>query len=98
MNDNDSAFPLTGGVHVALGMTLRQYAAIQLKVPRSEDPEIDAMIRESRRADFAGQVIGFIALGVSKEAKLEDVPRASVETAYAIADAMIAELEKGAGE
>jgi hypothetical protein len=53
------------------------------------------MIRESRRAEFAGQVIGFIALGASKEVKLEDVPHTSVETAYAIADAMLAELEEG---
>jgi hypothetical protein len=41
------AFPSGNGP----GMTLRQYAAIQLKVPRSGDADIDAMIRESREAE-----------------------------------------------
>jgi hypothetical protein len=103
MKDTDSAFPVMDTVmrdggkaleSIAPGMTLPQYAAIHLKVPRSGDAEIDAMIRESRRAEFAGLVIGFIALGASKEVKLEDVPRTSVETAYAIAAAMLAELDK----
>ena len=34
-------------------MTLRQYAAIKLKVPDSGDDWLDAMIEESLRDDFA---------------------------------------------
>jgi hypothetical protein len=107
MKETDSAFPVFEEARVhsdgspcadytltSPGMTLRQYAAIHLKVPRSGDAEIDAMIRESRRAEFAEQVIGFIALGASKEVELEDVPSTSVKTAYAIADVMLAELDK----
>jgi hypothetical protein len=33
------------------GMTLPQYAAIRLKVPMSGNPEIDKMIRKSRRQE-----------------------------------------------
>jgi hypothetical protein len=72
-------------------MTEKQYAAIYLKVPRSGDAEIDAMIRESRRADFAGQAMAgmanvykiFIGDDVAKEARSR-------------ADSMLAELEKEA--
>jgi len=35
----------------SLGMSLRQYAAIHLKVPASGKPELDAMIRASRIFD-----------------------------------------------
>lgn len=35
------------------GMTLRQYAAIQLRVPMSGDDELDSMIREARRLDMS---------------------------------------------
>lgn len=37
----------------APGLTIRQYAAITLRVPMSGDPELDAMIREARRLDMA---------------------------------------------
>lgn len=35
------------------GLTIRQHAAITLRVPMSGDPELDAMIREARRLDMA---------------------------------------------
>jgi hypothetical protein len=54
------AFPSGNGP----GMTEKQYAAIRLKVPRSGGAEIDAMIRESRRAELAG-----LALAVSMRKK-----------------------------
>jgi hypothetical protein len=96
MKDTDSAFPLTDGSHVALGMTLAQYAAIRLKVPRSGDPDIDEMIRESRRADFAGLVLaGLTTLGVAARQHQREK---DAKTACDLADALIAELEKGAGK
>lgn len=39
------------------GMTLRQYAAIKLKVPNSGEAWLDAMIVESRRLDSFQQVL-----------------------------------------
>jgi hypothetical protein len=71
--------------------TLKQYAAIKLKVPRSGDPELDDWIRESRRADFAGQAL----TGALRESQ---APDRAAQYAYAIADAMLAEWEKGAGK
>jgi hypothetical protein len=74
MKDTDSAFPVfeearvssdgspcTDYILTSPGMTLPQYAAIKLRVPRSGDPDLDAMIRESRRADFAQEAMKLIA-------------------------------------
>ena len=44
------------------GMSLRQYAAIKLKVPDSGEEWLDDMIRESRRLDHAGQFIAKTAI------------------------------------
>ena len=43
------------------GLTLRQYAAIRLKVPDSGEEWLDDMIRESRRLDYAGQAMAGLA-------------------------------------
>lgn len=50
-----SAFPSHGsmGDVVCEGMTLRQYAAIKLKVPDSGTDWLDAMIKKSLKDDFA---------------------------------------------
>jgi hypothetical protein len=91
------AFPSGDGP----GITLRQYAAIQLKVPQSGDADIDAMIRESRRAEFAGQALRII---VDKEMSFPEsllqggwMEYAACQ-AFVFADAMLAELEKEAGK
>jgi hypothetical protein len=105
MKDSDSAFPVFDSARgekdyqcIAPGMTLKQYAAITLKVPRSGDPNIDAMIRESQRAEFATNTIDtafcqYVAVG-KKNPSIEEV----VTTAYKIADAMLVEFEKEAGK
>jgi len=47
------------------GMSLRQYAAIQLKVPNSGIPELDAMIRQARREEMVGRALqGLLATGI----------------------------------
>jgi hypothetical protein len=76
------------------GLTIKQYAAIHLKVPRSGDPEIDEMIRESRRAEFAENVIDtafcqYVAVG-KKNPSIDEV----VAKAHKIADALLAEWLK----
>jgi flagellar motor component MotA len=96
MKDTDKAFPVLvtkygydgevlGVECFDPGMTLKQYAAIHLKVPRSGDPEIDAMIRESVRKDFMER--GMEGILVTKE---------EVERVREFADAMLAEWEKEA--
>jgi hypothetical protein len=78
------------------GMTLTQYAAIHLKVPCSGDPELDKMIRESRRLDFAGQVLGGLLASEVPEVN-EYSPEGSARAAFEFTDALLAEWEK-AGE
>jgi hypothetical protein len=74
-------------------ISLKQYAAIHLKVPRSGDEGIDAMIRESRRADFAEKVIQDT---LPDEFYFDDYVRVPmlVKRAFVVADAMHAEWEK----
>lgn len=56
---NTPAFPVPGLQHDESfnGMSLRQYAAIKLKVPDSGTDWLDDMIRESLHNDFAAKVV-----------------------------------------
>jgi hypothetical protein len=99
MRDNERAFPVFDSKNPDFactdsGLTKKEHAAIHFKAPRSGDPDIDEMIRESRRADFATNTIDtafcqYVAVG-KKNPSIEE----TVATAYKIADAMLAELEK----
>lgn len=53
MNNGGPAFPAPAGVaHITeQGMTLRQYAAIRLKVPNSGTDWLDEMIEEANKLD-----------------------------------------------
>jgi hypothetical protein len=100
MKDTDRAFPVFDSARTGMdygssdyGMTLPQYAAIKLRVPRSGDPDLDAMIRESRRADFAGQIMAGTVDWMDSS-----VDRNSAKYAFSAADAMLAEWEKEAGD
>ncbi len=68
------------------GMTLRQYAAIKLKVPNSGADWLNEMIRESLKDDFAAKVLqGICASGPSKTWTNEMLSKES----YLIANAML---------
>jgi hypothetical protein len=71
-------------------MTVKQYAAIHLKVPRSGDQDIDTMIWESRRAEFAGLALGGNVFGDNVCDR-----KALATSCFAVAGAMLAEWEKG---
>jgi hypothetical protein len=98
MKNNKSAFPVrnrwdSGNESFDLedaGMTLKAYAAIRLKVPRSGDLELDAMIRESVRRDFAEKALVGNVFGENVHDKA-----ALAVSCYKVADAMLAEWENG---
>jgi hypothetical protein len=104
MKDGDSAFPVrerwdSGADQwdlLSSGLTMKQYAAIHLKVPRSGDADIDAMIRESRRAELAGQALAGYSVMFPETGAIN--PKSAAEWCCGMADAMIAELEKEAGK
>jgi hypothetical protein len=53
-----SAYPTTEEhMNGGAGLSVRELAAIQLRVPDSGDEKIDAMIRQANRRDFAGQAL-----------------------------------------
>jgi hypothetical protein len=73
-----------GGVVPHGGMTLRQYAAIKLKVPDSGDDWLDDMIRKSLRDEFAAKAMqGMLASDVNATRHI------FAAQAYAMADAML---------
>lgn len=77
------------------GMTLRAYAAIKLRVPESGIDWLDAMIQQSRLDEFAGKALaGLTSACDSKGVWQAAFPESSGE-AYKIADAMLAERERG---
>ena len=76
----------------AQGMTLREYAAIRLKVPNSGTDWLDDMIRDSLRNDMAGQALEGLCANSSFSSN--DFEFASA-VAYELADAMLKAREGG---
>jgi hypothetical protein len=82
INEGGPAFPISvlGETLVGQeGMTLRQYAAIKLKVPDSGTDWLDGMILESLRNDFAVKAMANLPLNYERMAS----------HAYQMADVMI---------
>lgn len=72
------------------GMTLRQYAAIKLKVPNSGTDWLDEMIKKSLHDDLAAKAMQ--SLLCLERGSLAD----AALTAYMMADAMLTERKGGA--
>jgi len=75
------------------GMTLRQYAAIHLRVPDSGLDWLDEMIRKSQRFELAKAAVEGI-LGKSRFAE-EYTLNEIVRKANQLADAMLKQMEGG---
>lgn len=95
IRDGGQAFPIHPGaalagqcIHETQGMTLRQYAAIKLKVPNSGTDWLDDMIRESLRDDVAGRALQGL---ISRNAHIAE---RCVRMSQEYADAMLKEREK----
>jgi hypothetical protein len=78
------------------GMTLRQYAAIKLKVPDSGTDWLDDMINKSLLDDFAAKAMPIAAGGLSQREENFVRPDQYLQLAldaYQLADAMLAARE-----
>ena len=80
MDDGGGAFPFKGFVGptestskpYSSGMTLRQYAAIKLRQPKSGIDWLDEMILQAKQDDYAGMVLqGAVAHGVNTSDNLK---------------------------
>lgn len=97
INDGGPAFPVTLfegqtlGDGTANGMTLREYAAIKLRVPESGTDWLDEMIRKSMRDEFAAKAmpIAWEAYDKGYTGQPECVEQSIAHHAYQIADAML---------
>lgn len=72
------------------GLTVREHAAIQLRIPDSGDPALDAMIKAAVRRDLAAQAMQGILAGRYTYSDRESQARGAIGQA----DALLAELEK----
>lgn len=95
MDDNTggSAFPwqVNDGDKIkgSKGMTLRQYAAIMLRVPDSGDAGFDAMIRAARRMDFAAKAMQGVIQYSATKGIYTPPDKELASAAYDLADAML---------
>ena len=85
INDGEYAFPSIVSDPAFLrwepGVTLRQYAAIKLRVPESGTDWLDDMIRKSNRNHFAAKAINEVGW-------YNNINQSAI-MAYEIADAML---------
>lgn len=81
---------------IETGMTLRQYAAIKLRVPNSGTDWLDEMIRQSLRDELAAKAMQALVAGDLRPGTTEDE---ITEVSYGLADAMIKarEVKNGQG-
>lgn len=96
-----SAYPTTEEhMNGGAGLSVRELAAIQLRVPDSGDEKIDAMIRQANRRDFAGQALAGLLANPSVQSwdeKAEtpcELAEACALQSVLLADALLAQLEE----
>jgi hypothetical protein len=88
INDGGPAFPVNPHPNIhggSDGMTIRQYAAIKLRVPDSGTDWLDDMIRKSNRDYFAAAALQ----GMLSDSNTGGSDSQFAESAYAYADAML---------
>ncbi len=83
----DSARPMCIEDIEYSGLTAGEYAAIALRVPKSGEEWLDAMIREANRMRLAGQAMSGNGCGSESFAQ-------GAEWCVGLADAVLAELDK----
>ena len=97
-DDGGPAFPgpglsnLPNGdyIYPELGMNLRQYAAIKLRVPNSGADWLDEMIRTSLRDDLAAKAMQAIWSCLHPDAVRSESIVFTAKDAHLLADAMLA--------
>ena len=90
IKDGGPAFPRSprSGIYEGEydGMTLRQYAAIKLRVPNGGTDWLDEMIRQGLRDEFATKALSVLDVHAHVSAPAADI---LAKSAYNIADAML---------
>ena len=82
-------------VAIETGMTLRQYAAIKLRVPNSGTDWLDEMIREARRDELAARAMQ--SYFQTQGGRTSEYALKWAEKAFDMADAMLKEMEADHG-
>lgn len=102
IEDGGPAFPVMWDyAEGETGMSLRAYAAIQLRVPASGIDWLDAMIQQARRDDFAGRALAGMAANDKWLLRIVSPSMSQIDADYAVAQqacrnayAMVAALKQ----
>lgn len=89
VGSTDEAAYIKAVARLSHGMTLRQYAAIKLKVPNSGTDWLDDMIRESLRNDIAAKAMPAIYQQVCSGHHTGGGFSRIADVSYEMADAML---------
>lgn len=94
-NPDHPACPIQNTSDYWFGLTAREHAAIQLRVPDSGTDWLDAMICQSRRQEFVKASVE-CAMQIREGYVMDTEPNAEelAEATVKLADALLAELEK----
>ena len=79
-------------------LTVRQSAAILLRVPESGDPELDAMIRKAQRRDLAAQAMQGILNNPKAVVQVGWECRSLARNCLDIADALLSAISHPVAE
>ena len=92
------AFPVgSGDMRDPMGMALREYACIHLRVPETEHDWLNELIRKSQRDEFAAKAMAVLiekALGAATDEGSAEAMALVPELAQAMADAMLRAREQ----
>lgn len=83
-----------GRVEDGMGMTKRERACIDLRIPESGDAELDALIEKARRQEMAAKAMQGLLASCAGEVQQ---PFTMSPDALDCADALLAELERTDG-
>lgn len=78
----------------SFGFTKLERACIDLRIPETDDPELNALIKKARRQEFAAKAMqGLLARHGDDDYSHDQLARYSVERAYTLID----QLERADG-
>ncbi len=96
MNEQISKWQVKNPDQLASKMTKREQFCLAMRVPKTGDAELDAIIREGNRLEFAKTVMQKLNVTAYERLYLKPTEQVSAMARDALfeADALLAELEK----
>lgn len=100
-NSNPETYPVPCSAEWAYGLTKRERACIDLRIPETDDPELNALIDKARRQEIAARVTQSLVNVVDQKSwhclyDAEDLESIS-KKALLITESVIFEMDRSDG-